>query len=448
MKYDLIVLGGGPGGYTGAIRAAKLGKKVALVEERELGGTCLNRGCIPTKALLHSGDLYAGRSDWEELGISASEVNLDEAKVYERKEKIVANLRNGIASLIKGNKIDLIEGRGVLTDSHSIKVGDRILETENILLATGSSPAGKGKIEGIEYALNSDDVLANPVQGNNIVILGAGVIGVEFAQYLSSIGKSVTILAPGERIIKMMSKELSLQLAAVMKRNGVKILTGSKPVRILEDHTVIYEDAKGEQSIAADAVIAAIGRVPNVKGIGLEQAGVKVDRFVVVDDNMYTGVDGIYACGDIVGRVQLAHYAEASAIVAVESMFGYAHSMDLSVCPSCIYTMPEIASVGKKETDIENAKVGKFLMGANGKSLIEGVNRGFIKVVADENEVLVGAEIFAVRGSDMLGELSLGVQKKMKVGELSMVIHPHPTVMEAIGEALEDVHGLATHKLR
>ncbi|MBE5730481.1 MAG: dihydrolipoyl dehydrogenase [Clostridiales bacterium] len=447
MDYELIVLGGGPGGYTGAIRAAKLGKRVALIEKDSLGGTCLNRGCIPTKALLHSAELYSSKSEWAELGILAENVTLDEGKIYERKQKVVATLRDGVKSLVKANGIDLIEGEGVLTGEHTIKVGDREISADYILLATGSVPSAGSKerpLIGVEYTVNSDDVLAAPVKGDNITIIGAGVIALEFATYYAAIGKSVTLLAPGERIIKMMSKDASVQLTAVLKKQGVKIVTGVKVKSVDENHTVYYATEKGEASVTGDAVITAIGRKP-VLDIGLNKVGITVDKFIAVDDNMYTGKAGIYACGDITGKMQLAHFAAASAITAVESMFGLPHSMDLSVCPSCIYTSPELASVGKKETDIENAKVGKFLMGANGKSLIEGVNRGYIKVIADENDVVVGAEIFSVRGTDIMGELSLAIAKGLKTHEVSEVIHPHPTVMEAIGESVEDIYGLATH---
>ena len=447
MNFDLIVLGGGPGGYTGAIRAAKLGKKVALIEKDSLGGTCLNRGCIPTKALLHSAEIFSGSKEWAELGISADNVALDENKIYERKQKIVSSLRDGVKSLVKANGIELIEGEGKLENEHTIKVGEREVTADYILLATGSVPSAGSKerpLIGVEYTVNSDDVLSAPVAGNNITIIGAGVIAVEFATYYAAIGKAVTLLAPGERIIKMMSKDASVQLSAVLKKQGVKIVTGAKIKSIDSDHTVYYETEKGEASVTGDAVITAIGRKA-VLDIGLENVGLTGGKAINVDDNMYTGVAGIYACGDITGRIQLAHFAAASAITAVESMFGLEHSMDLGVCPSCIYTMPELASVGKKETEVEGAKVGKFLMGANGKSLIEGVNRGYIKVIADANDVVVGAEIFSVRGTDIMGELSLAISKGMKVHEVASVIHPHPTVMEAIGESLEDIHGLATH---
>ena len=447
MDFDLIVLGGGPGGYTGAIRAAKLGKKVALVEKDKVGGTCLNRGCIPTKALLHSAELIAGSKEWESIGIKAENVSLDESKLYEHKESVVSTLREGVRSLLKANGVELIEAEGKLTGKNSINAGGREITADYILLATGSVPSAGSKerpLIGAEFTLNSDDVLAAPVQADSIVIIGAGVIAVEFATYYSQIGKDVTLLAPGERIIKMMSKDASVQLASVLKKQGVKIVTGAKIMMVTSDHTVHYKTEKGEFTVSGGAVITAIGRKA-VLDIGLENARLSAEKAISVDDNMYTGVAGIYACGDIVGRIQLAHFAAASAITAVESMFGLSHSMDLSVCPSCIYTLPELASVGKKETDVEGAKVGRFLMGANGKSLIEGVNRGYIKVIADGDDIIVGAEVFAVRGTDLIGELALAIAKGLKTHEVMSVIHPHPTVMEAVGEAIEDIDGLATH---
>lgn len=449
MKYDLIVIGGGPGGYTGAIRAAKLGMKTALIEERDIGGTCLNRGCIPTKALLHSGEVYASRQEWEALGVHAENVTFDEDAVYRRKEEIVSGLREGVKTLVKANKIDLYEAHGKIMGEHTVKAGEEELETEFILIATGSVPAGSDPnrriIEGMQYALNSDDVLSGKVEGKEIAVIGAGVIGVEFTDYFSNTGKNVTLIEPMERIIPMMNKETSVQLASILKRKGVKIFTGAKVKEILPDKTVRYCTEKGDFEQKFDAVVVAIGRTANFADLGLENVGIPCGKRVEVNDDMYTGVAGIYACGDAIGRVQLAHYAAASAITAVESMLKKPHSMDLTVVPSCIYTQPEIAFVGKKEADVPNAKTGKFLMAANGKSRIEGQARGFVKVVADESGVVVGAELFCARATDMIGELALAISRGLKLHEVASVIHPHPTVMESVGEAYEDVEGLSTH---
>ena len=449
MKYDLIVIGGGPGGYVGAIRAAKLGMKTALIEERDLGGTCLNRGCIPTKALLHSGEVYSQREEWAELGINAENVTLDEEAVYRRKNAVVENLRNGVKTLVKANKIDLYEAHGVITGEHTVKAGDEELETEFILIATGSVPVGSNParrpIEGMQYALNSDQVLESRVEGQEIAVIGAGVIGVEFTDYLSNVGKSVTLIEPMDRILPMTSKDMGVQLASVLKRKGVKVITGAKVNEILPDHTVRYSTAKGDFEQKFDNVIVSIGRMANISDVGLDNVGIPAGRRIEVDDNMYTGVAKIYACGDAIGRIQLAHFASASAITAVESMLGRPHSMDLGVVPSCIYSQPEIACVGKKESEVENAKVGKFLMSANGKAQIENSARGFVRVVADENDTIVGAELFCVRATDMIGELALAISRGMKIDEVASVIHPHPTVMESVGEAYEDIEGFATH---
>ena len=446
--YDLIVLGGGPGGYTGAIRAAKWGMKVALIEKEALGGTCLNRGCIPTKALLHAGALFDSRQDWPGLGIETNDIRFDEAKAYENKDNIVAGLRSGIETLINANKIDLYRGVGRLAGASSVLVGGQNLSAGYILLATGSVPGGydpNRPIEGIDSALTSDDVLKKPLPGSSVVIIGAGVIGVEFAYYFAAAGKKVTLLAPSERIIKMTGKDTSAQLAATLKKKGVEIIVNARPVRVTP-HAVVYSCPAGEREAKADAVVAAVGRRAVTADIGLESVGLQPTRCLAVDDNMYTGVKGIYACGDLIGRTMLAHYAAASAVTAVESMLNKPHETALSLCPSCIYTLPEIASVGAKESE-GDFKVSKFLMGGNGKALIEGCARGFIKIIADKEDTVVGAELFCLHATDILGELTLAVAKKLKVKELAAVIRPHPTVMEAIGECLEDFDGLATHAM-
>ncbi len=446
--YDLIVIGGGPGGYTGAIRAAKSGMRVALIEKDKVGGTCLNRGCIPTKALLRAAELYDSRTEWENLGVTAGEVAFDESKAYANKDNIVSTLNNGVLSLVKANKIDFYEGEGRLEGEHTVSVNGQTLEGKFILLATGSVPAGynpKRPVEGIEKAYNSDSVLANPISADEIIIIGAGVIAIEFAYYYSSIGKRVTVLAPKDRILTMAGKDTASQLGVILKKKGVKIITNAQPKRV-DETSVTYEAGGKEETVTADAVIAAVGRNA-VTDIGLENVGLTAEKFVRVDENMYTGVAGIYACGDLIGKIMLAHYAAASAITAVESMLGKAHSMELGVCPSCIYTLPEIAMVGAKEEDDPSYKSTKFLMGGNGKALIEGCAKGFIKLVTDADDVVVGAELFCIHATDMVGELALAISKKMKASEAAAVIHPHPTVMEAMGECLEEVHGMATHAM-
>ena len=440
MAYNLVVIGGGPAGYVGAIRASKLGMKVALVERDTLGGTCLNRGCIPTKALLHSAEIYHSAKDFSALGVKVAGVEYDEKVVYDRKNAVVGTLVDGIRALIKAGKIDLYEGQGSFVDSHTIVVGDTTLDTDNVLIATGSSPLVL-PIKGIENALTSDDVLSAPVEGNKIAIIGGGVIGMEFASYFSEIGKEVVVIEAMDKILPALSKEISVQLGAYMKKNGVTILTSSKVTEIGTDY-VRVEKGGVESVIECDKTIVAIGRKANICGLHLENAGVEHDRFVKVDDRFQTNVKGIYAVGDVIGGVQLAHYASASAITAVENMLGKENSTDLSVVPSCVYTTPEIAVVGAKE----GAKTGKFLLGANGRALINGLDRGYVKIIADENDVVIGGELFGKGVTEMVGEIALAVRNKLTIDQVAGTIHPHPTVYESVAEACEDVLHLATHK--
>ncbi len=443
MKFDLVVLGGGPAGYTGAIRAAKLGMSVALVEKDSVGGTCLNRGCIPTKALLHSSNLFRSKEEWEKIGIIASDVTVDQEKIYAHKEEITKTLRDGILALLKGGKIAVYNGEGKLTSKNTLDVNGEEIEFDKLLIATGSSPAAL-PIKGIENALNSDDVLAKPIESEEIVIIGGGVIGMEFASYLSGIGKKVTVVEAMERILPMMSKEISIQLSSVVKKNGVSLMTGAKVVEIGKDFVKVSKNDV-ETDIPCGVAIVAIGRKANIKGIGLEEVGVETNgRFITVNDDMQTTVENIYAVGDAIGKVQLAHFAAASAIVAVERMCGKPASIDLSVVPSCVYTSPEVAVCGV--VDFEGAKTGKFLLGANGKSLINGSNRGFIKIVCDENDVVKGAEMFGEGVTELIGETALAIRNNLTAEQIAGTIHAHPTVYEAVAEAAEDIFGLATHK--
>lgn len=436
MKYDLVILGGGPAGYPAALKAAELGKTVALIEKSFVGGTCLNRGCIPTKALLHSSELYSSRADWAELGVNADSVAIDENAVYAHKDKIVDTLRQGIRSMLKAGKVAYMEGEGKFVSSHEIAVGDEVVEGDNILVAVGSSPA-KLPIKGIEYALNSDDVLSAPVAGNNIVVIGGGVIGMEFTSYFSGLGKTVTVVEAMDRILPMFGKEISVQLSSVLKKKGVSFVTGAKVVEINEN-SVSYEKNGNKENIPCDTVVVAIGRKANIKDIGLENAGIETDgRFIVTDEKMRTSADDVYAVGDCNGKVQLAHFATASAFVALSDMFGYKCDIDLSVVPSCVYTSPEVAMVGK--IDFEGAKIGKFLLGGNGKSLINGSNRGFIKLICDDKGVVRGGELFGYGVTELVAEIALAVKNGLTAEDIATTIHAHPTMYESIFEAAQKV---------
>jgi dihydrolipoamide dehydrogenase len=389
---------------------------------------------------LHSAEIYHGTKAYDELGVKVTGVEYDEPAVYQRKDKVVSTLRDGIRALVKAGKIDLYEGSASFEDGTHVCVNGQVLEGEHILVATGSSPATL-PIKGIEKALTSDDVLASPVDGHKIVIIGGGVIGMEFASYFSATRKEVVVVEAMDKILPSLSKEISVQLGAYMKKNGVTIMASSKVTEI--GHGFVKVDKGGVESVVdCDKVIVAIGRKANICGLHLEKAGVEHDRFIKVDSSFKTSADNVYAVGDVVGGVQLAHYASASAITAVENMLGLPCSVDLSVVPSCVYTTPEIAVVGAST----GAKTGKFLLGANGRALINGLDRGYVKIVADENDVVIGGELFGGGVTEMVGEVALAIRNKLTIGQVAGTIHPHPTVYESVAEACEDVVGLSTHK--
>lgn len=454
MDYDIIIIGGGMGGYTAAIKAAHYGLKVALVEQNTIGGTCLNRGCIPTKALLYSSSKFNELRNAEKYGIIYDNLSFDITKAYDYKDNIVNKLINGLKMLIKSNKITCIEGKASFIDNNTIKIDNNTISGENIIIATGSVPS-LFPIQGIEYALTSDDVLKGPINGDTIAIIGGGVIGAEFASIFSDIGKKVYIIEAMERLIPMMSKDLSSALNLSLKKKKVKILISSRLNRIEktdDGYNIYYQNDKGPHNLEIDNVIICTGRKPYTKGLNLEAIGLKTEKdFIIIDDNMRTNLNNIYAIGDVTGKIQLAHYASAQGITAVESILGRKHSVDLDLVPSCIYTNPEIATVGLTEEDCvgRNIEIGKFMMGANGKTLITGQITGFVKIIIDtKTDKIIGAQLFMINATDIISELSIAISKGITRKEFEKVIHPHPTFSEAVYESLEDSKGEAIHMIR
>ena len=463
-KYDLIVIGGGPGGYVAAIRGAQLGKRVALVEENRVGGTCLNRGCIPTKALMHAAETIREIGNAPELGIIVDAPRVDFAGLHQRKADVVEKLVSGVEGLIKANGIDYYQGRGVVTNQGRVSVGERELEGENIILATGSKPI-LPPIKGIESpgVVTSDDILIGEgLQTDSLIIIGGGVIGVEIASIYNALGTDVTIIEAMDRILPTMDKEISQNLSMILKKRGIKINAGARveEIKAIEEGLlqVDYTSKEELKSLSGKHVLVAIGRKPNTEGL-VEFEGLKMERgFVDTDKTGKTSIPGIYAVGDIVlGGIQLAHAASAEAVNAVEDMFSEENKegKKISVTPSGIYTDPEIASVGiteaqAKEQGIEY-RVGKAMTGANGKTLIESGDRGYVKLIFGEEEGssprLLGAQMVCKRATDMIGALALAVSSGMKLEELSSVIWPHPTFSETIGEAVEDAIDGAIHAM-
>jgi len=456
--FDLIVIGGGPGGYVSAIRASELGMKVALIEKENVGGTCLNKGCIPTKALLHTGEVLSSIKDSEDLGITVENVKYDIKKVYAKKDKVVKQLRGGIEYLLKNNSVTLYRGDGSLVDKNTALIKGKetsVIKGNNIIIATGSIPSvppipgadGKG-------IWTSDDVLSlEGTMPKEIIIIGGGVIGVEFATVFNDFDCKVTIVEMMEHILPGIDTEVSDILRKNLEKKGIAIYTGAK-VKGIEGETkkVISFEYKGEVIKAeGDAVLISAGRRPYTQGLNLDKLGVKQNRgFVEVDKNKKTNIDNIYAIGDVIGGIQLAHVASAEGICAVESIHGEKSRINFNIVPSCIYTRPEIACVGLTEGQAKDkgyeVKAGKFPMSANGKSLIMGDTEGFVKIVTDQKTgEILGACIMGPRATDMIGEIAAAMNGESTIEELALTIHPHPTVCETIMEASHDVEGLCVH---
>ncbi len=451
-QFDIAVLGGGPGGYVAAICAAKQGKTVALVEKRELGGTCLNRGCIPTKALLHSADLYHEIKGAASLGILVDGLAFDYTKIAQRKDAVVRKLRMGIASLMKANRITVFAAEGKLLDVHTIKAGDETLTAGQVILAMGSYPAAL-PIKGIETAKNSDDVLAMQTLPKSAVIIGGGVIGVEFATLFSSLDMAVTIVEMAPQILPGTDDEMAAAMRKILEKKKVTIYTSAKVLAVDEGKACLFELDGQQRRAEGEMVVVAVGRKPATQDIGLERCSIAMERgFVKVDDEMRTSAPDVFAIGDITGKMQLAHVASAQALVAAHNACGEHRRMRYDIVPSCIYTVPEIASVGLTEAQARgvgrDVQLGSFPVIANGRSTIMNISEGVAKIVTDVHTgEILGAQIMAPRATDMIAEIAAVMRAEGTIEELADTIHPHPTVSEMVMEAAHDVHHQSCHKL-
>ena len=457
--YQLAVIGAGPGGYVAAIRAAQLGLKTVVIENRDVGGTCLNRGCIPTKALLHAADIYHQAQNAQELGLDIPEVSYHMGRIHDRKLKIVLQLRGGVEQLFKANKIDLLRGTATILAPHEIFVtgsdNGRVI-ADNILIATGSVPV-RPPISGLNLpgVVTSDEVLeGDPVDYKSLVIIGGGVIGVEFATFYHRLGCEVTIIEAKERILPTMDREVSQNLGMILKKRGISIHTSATVEEITTDGGMLCcQFSKGDQQefVRTQGVLISIGRRPYTESLFGPGIAPEMERGrIVTKEDFSTSLEQIWAIGDVTSHIQLAHLASAQGIAVAERIAGHTPSVDLSLVPACIYTDPEIASVGltadeAKEQGI-SVKTGKFMMTANGKTLIEGKDRGFIKVVChSETGVLLGAQLMCARATDLISEFSQAIVNQLTVRQMRQVIRPHPTFTEAVTEALEDLEGHAIH---
>lgn len=459
-SYDIVVIGGGPGGYVAAIKAAKLGKKVALVEAKDLGGTCLNRGCIPSKTLLHQGEIIEKIKQAKEWGIETGAVTLSLPKMLVRKNEIIQKLRAGIHFLLKQGKIDVYFGYGKIERDRSVKIKMKetaeivSVRTENIIVATGTEPTIP-PVPGLAEAVvdTSDTIFELDSIPQSIVIIGGGVIGVEIACIFSSLQVDVTIVEMGKRILPQEDEEAAKVLAKALAAKGVHLLTNTKVTAVLQGdkQKVEIETSTGDREwLEGERILLAVGRTPNlsaVKELGLGMAG----PFLKVDDQMRTSDPSIYAIGDVIGGWQLAHVASAEGLVAAANASGKVEIINRQVIPRCIYTQPEIASVGLTEQEAKEKgysyKVVKVDLRANGKAMALGETTGFVKMIADPNygEIL-GVTMVGPHVTEMIGEPAAFIHLEGTVDELKAMIHPHPTVSEALYEAAASWLGQGVHQ--
>ena len=457
--YDVVVIGAGPGGYVAAIRAAQLGMSTAIIEDDNLGGVCLNWGCIPSKSLLRNAEVLDIIKHADEYGISVGEVRFDYNKAIDRSRHVVRRLTGGVGALLRKNGVEHISGRATLRDANTITIdgSERAITSDNIIIATG---ARARQIPGIpvdgETVLTSREAIVLREVPSRIVIVGGGAIGVEFADIYHSYGSEVVIVEMLPRLVPLEDEEISQQLERVFRRRGIEYKTDAMVKSVVvgdDDATVTVADADGNESeIECDKVLVAIGVQGNTEDIGLETAGVKTERgFIPVDDEMRTNVPGVYAIGDVTGKLPLAHVASAQGVTAAEAIAGLnPMALDYTLMPRATYCRPQIASFGLTEQQAADAgysfKVGRFPMAASGKALAMGESNGMVKlVVDDEVGELLGAHMIGPEATELLGEVGLSRLLEGTTTELGWLVHPHPTISETIKEAALAVEGEAIH---
>lgn len=463
INTDIAILGGGPGGYVAAIRAAQLGARVALIEKDLLGGTCLNRGCIPSKALLDAAHRYETIKHAADYGLSAPNVGFDYRQVQARKDKVVQQLRSGVEGLVKGNGVIYLHGLGSFVDAHHLQIQRDNGQTEdvlarNVVIATGSV-INRPPIPGLtlEGVLDSDQALALAEVPRSIVIIGGGAIGVEFATVFNSFGSQVTVVEMLPTLIPLEDPELGRMLAQQFERRGIKVLTETRLNQITPGANgglaVTVATGTGPQTLTAERVLVAIGRNPNTQGFGLERLGLAMNgKFVKVNNRMQTNLPGVYAIGDLVGGAY-AHTASAQGEVAVENALGHDSEMDERAIPSVIFSSPQVASVGLTEEKAratgQEIKVGRFPFAAVSKAVVTGETAGLVKVVADAKYgQVLGVHMIGPEVTDLIAEATLAVAMEGTIEDLAHTIHAHPTLPEGFKEAALDADQRAIHILR
>lgn len=461
IEVDTLVVGAGPGGYVAAIRAAQLGQKVTIVDKGELGGTCLNVGCVPSKALIEAGakaDAAKGNAD---LGITTENVKVDFTKVQEWKGGIVNRLTSGVESLLKGNKVDIVKGEVYFVDDHQVKVMDETQSQtytfKNCIIATGSSPIEIPSFPFSDRVLDSTGGLALEEIPESLVVIGGGYIGTELGSAYANLGTKVTILEGEKEILGTFEKSMTAVVKKRLKKKDASIITSAFAKGVEESDkgvTVTYEVNEKEEKVEADYVLVTVGRKPNTQEIGLEQVGIEVDDrgLIKIDKQCRTNVKNIYAIGDIVEGLPLAHKASYEGKVAAEAISGQKSEIDYLGMPAVVFTNPEMASVGYTDQEAKEAgidiKASKFPFAANGRALSLNESEGFLKLITrKEDGLVIGGQIVGANASDMIAEIGLAIEAGMTAEDIALTIHAHPTLGEITMEAAEVALGTPVHML-
>lgn len=459
IETDTIVIGAGPGGYVAAIRAAQLGQKVTIVEKGELGGVCLNVGCIPSKALLTAAHRFEQAKHSDDMGITAENVTVNFEKVQEWKAGVVKKLTGGVEGLLKGNKVEIVRGEAYFSDANTLRVMDensaQTYKFKHAIVATGSHPIEIPNFKFSERVINSTGALALKEVPKRMVVVGGGYIGAELSTAYANLGTEITILEGANEILNGFEKQMSALVKRGLKKKGVKIVTKAMAKSAEETEngvTVTYEAGGKEEKVEADYVLVTVGRKPNTDELGLEQAGVKITErgLIEIDKQCRTSVSNIFAIGDIVEGPPLAHKASYEGKVAAEAISGERSEIDYLAIPAVCFTEPELATVGYSEAEAKEEGIeitaAKFPFAANGRALALNSTDGFVKLITrKEDGLIIGAQIAGTGASDMIAELGLAIEAGMTAEDVAMTIHAHPTLGEIAMEAAEVALGTPIH---
>lgn len=451
-SYDLVIIGSGPGGYVAALYASLYKLNVCVVEKDLLGGTCLNRGCIPTKALLYSASILSKIKESKEYGIETGGFKVNFPAIAARKDAVVNRLRAGIETLFRAKKIDLLKGAAKIIGADTVSVDGDTLNAKSIIIAAGSMPMSIPGIESDEVDIcSSDGILKIKELPKSVGIVGGGVIGCEFASLFNALGAKVFIVELLDRILTTQSKEVSRKMEAIFKKRGISIHTAAKLESITKENSLKLKISSGDV-IEAEKALISVGRISNTEGIGLEDLGIKTDKGrILVDENLRTSVKSIYAIGDCVKGPLLAHKASYDGMAAVNNILGKTNAIDYAGVPNCIWTDPEVASVGLTEDEAflkyPDIKIAKFPYLASGKAYLMGRTEGFIKIAGDSKGNIVGVEILGEGACDLIGEAALAKSIGINIKDWANVVHGHPTLSEIFQEAAHIFCGTPIHSV-